>query len=1028
MPNIELYEENRLRELDRAVADAVKIISKSYLNDLQALNVVPPSLEIKNIDAANCGFFCHLRRMVYSKRESFLDKLATVANVAFSTDSTIATIMDSDGESIDYYIGIVAKNRLTKTKTDESWRASAKEAFFGAMQGNFVGSDMKRLQSGETGELLAKVFDRRVQSISSISGIVSLRNKDRQDMNAYVQGIENLTDAMRGQKYAIVMLADPINGNKLRKIRTGYTMLHTYLSAYLRYSLTLNETASLAVSKSQSESFQSGINEGIALAQSSGTAGATQTGSGRGLNANASIIFASAGTSYNRYNSHTVTTSSGKTQTVNRSFSKTSGTASGVTDSIGKATGQSLQLNYENRQVKDLLDKIDLQLKRLDKCESFGTFECATYVVAAEKETAFSVASNYNALMRGEDSFAQSSHINIWDSSLNDERMPQLLQYICAFSHPKFYLYDNKKVSVSPATLLSGQEIAIQFGLPKKSVSGLTVLEMAPFGRNVTVLKDEKNMRLGSLLHMGKEEKKPVDLNADSLTMHTFVTGSTGSGKSNTICTMLGRLGADVKFLVIEPAKGEYKNVFGGRGDVGVYGTHPQKAPLLKLNPFSFQEDVHVLEHIDRFVEIFNACWPMYAAMPAILKDAVEQAYQENGWSLKSSLCAPRRFPDFNDIMAILPRIIRESSYSNDTKGDYTGALVTRIKSLTNGINGQIFCSRDEIPNEELFDRNALIDLSRVGSSETKSLLMGILVLKLQEYRMSSGLVNSPLRHVTVLEEAHNLLRRTSGEQSQESANLQGKAVEMLANAIAEMRTYGEGFIIADQSPGLLDMSVIRNTNTKIILRLPDESDRMLVGRAAGLNDDQIAELARLKRGVAAVAQNGWLEPVLCQVDEYTESAAFQYKPDESKTTYIEKYCRYMLGLERSLELSQEGADSVRQWIGRLNVGGNEKRHLLCTLERVKPLAKTLPPLFYNVFDGKRLAYAIGGTDDGQPADRRVEEYIADLYGFQDSELLRKIKEILLDAIKAELAKESQESPLLGKIEKLRGAAKGGIA
>lgn len=77
----------------------------------------------------------------------------------------------------------------------------------------------------------------------------------------------------------------------------------------------------------------------------------------------------------------------------------------------------------------------------------------------------------------------------------------------------------------------------------------------------------------------------------------------------------------------------------------------------------------------------------------------------------------------------------------------------------------------------------------------------------------------------------------------------------MLANSIAEMRTYGEGFIIADQAPGLLDASVIRNTNTKIIMRLPDYSDRELVGKAASLNEDQIIELARLPQGVAAVYQ-----------------------------------------------------------------------------------------------------------------------------------------------------------------------------
>lgn len=129
--------------------------------------------------------------------------------------------------------------------------------------------------------------------------------------------------------------------------------------------------------------------------------------------------------------------------------------------------------------------------------------------------------------------------------------------------------------------------------------------------------------------------------------------------------------------------------------------------------------------------------------------------------------------------------------------------------------------------------------------------------------------MNSNLQHITVLEEAHNLLKRTSTEQTTEGANLLGKSVELLANSIAEMRTYGEGFIIADQSPGLLDMSVIRNTNTKIILRLPDYSDRELVGRASGLDDKQIVELGRLEKGVAAITQSDWLEPVLCKVDKY---------------------------------------------------------------------------------------------------------------------------------------------------------------
>jgi hypothetical protein len=261
----------------------------------------------------------------------------------------------------------------------------------------------------------------------------------------------------------------------------------------------------------------------------------------------------------------------------------------------------------------------------------------------------------------------------------------------------------------------------------------------------------------------------------------------------------------------------------------------------------------------------------MYAAMPAVLKSAVEQSYKECGWDLITSTNRydESLYPDFADVAENIKSIIDSSEFDKDNKGAYKGALLTRLQSLTTGINGMIF-SADELSNNELFEQNVIIDLSRVGSSETKSLIMGMLVLKLQEFRMTEGIpMNADMRHVTVLEEAHNLLRRTSIEQPTEGSNILGKSVEMIANAIAEMRTYGEGFIIADQAPGLMDMSVIRNTNTKIIMRLPDQGDRELVGKSANLNDDQIGELSKLPCGVAAVYQNEWVQPVLCKVEKF---------------------------------------------------------------------------------------------------------------------------------------------------------------
>ena len=277
--------------------------------------------------------------------------------------------------------------------------------------------------------------------------------------------------------------------------------------------------------------------------------------------------------------------------------------------------------------------------------------------------------------------------------------------------------------------------------------------------------------------------------------------------------------------------------------------------------------------------------------MPAVLKSAVEKAYRDCGWDLMSSINRydDALYPSFADVARNIKAIIDTSEYDQENKGAYKGSLLTRLQSLTTGINGLIFSS-DELTDKELFASSVIIDLSRVGASETKSLIMGMLVLKLQEHHISEGSsMNSTLKHITVLEEAHNILRRTSIEQPTESSNIMSKSVEMIANAIAEMRTYGEGFIIADQAPGLMDMSVIRNTNTKIIMRLPDRGDRELVGKAANLNDDQIDELAKLPCGVAAVYQNEWIQPVLCKVKPYKVSErSYAFKSDDN-TALIRK-------------------------------------------------------------------------------------------------------------------------------------------
>lgn len=661
--------------------------------------------------------------------------------------------------------------------------------------------------------------------------------------------------------------------------------------------------------------------------------------------------------------------------------------ASNVTATVGKNEG--ITQSFTNHNISHALKVLEEQMKRFEKGTAMGMWEFAAYVLSEDQNIANNVAHTYLALTQGEESFMSQSSVNLWRGDLGESSgdAEEIVAYLRELRHPLFGLNPNLLLadptfSVYPSIVtstvpLTGQELAFSLNFPRKSIPGLPILECAEFGRNIAKFDEEdvtdKMLHLGDIFHMYHKEDVPVNLNQNSLASHVFVTGSTGSGKSNTIYQLLneGRKNG-LKFLVVEPAKGEYKHVFGNHDDVSVYGTNPQLTPLLRLNPFSFPKEIHILEHLDRLVEIFNVCWPMYAAMPAVLKKAVEQSYQDCGWDLlESNNPYGRLYPNFNDIADNIKTIIDSSEYDDENKGAYKGALLTRIESLTNGINGLIF-SNDELTNEHLFDINVIVDLSRVGSTETKSLLMGILVLKLQEYRMTNGDMNAELKHITVLEEAHNLLKRTSTEQMSESANLLGKSVEMLSNAIAEMRTYGEGFIIADQAPGLMDLSVIRNTNTKIIMRLPDFSDRELVGKSANLNDDQIIELAKLPKGVAAVYQNEWIQPVLCKVEKVEhDSNTFQntfvgsampksFKANNVKSVILDYLITNWMTKGKHVDYS-----SVSELILNSNISSKIKRLLMEVNDSSGDVnLKSLRELVYELLDANRAIEKSKDEDD----------------------------------------------------------------
>lgn len=713
-------------------------------------------------------------------------------------------------------------------------------------------------------------------------------------------------------------------------------------------------------------------------------------------------------------NAHSIATNIGMNFGVN--FSR----SSNITVLMGK--NDALTQNFVNHDVKNTLELIEKQIKRVEQSTALGMWDFSAYFMSESPIIANNTAHMYLALTQGENSYLSQSAVNLWE--YREERkddIANIMDFIRRLQHPEFELdiapddpsFDPDWLMYPPhvnATVsLTGRELAYSLNLPKKSVSGLPVLESVAFGREVQRFtppseKTPKTLIAGNVYHMRKEDKNiRVKLDMDSLCAHTFITGSTGTGKSNFIYNLLEQIYEEDKhFLVIEPAKGEYKNVLGGFDEVSVYGTNPMYTELLHINPFSFPKHINVLEHIDRLVEIFNACWPMYAAMPAVLKDAIERVYKDKGWIFSNPAYYSDDFPTFADLIKALPEIMSESLYSADTKSDYSGALITRVKSLTNGINGEIFCSTKEISNEALFDKNVIVDISRVGSIETKSLIMGILIMKLQEYRMQPDKMNENLQHITVLEEAHNLLRRTSFVQAQESSNLQGKSVEMLTNAIAEMRTYGEGFIIADQAPDMLDEAVIRNTNTKIIFRLPDEHDCELVGKSIALNDVQIKELAKLPAFVAVIHQNDWIEAVLCKSEKYDKERKYAFNKKESNISAYHLMLN-IYGISEKIALSDEEKAEVLDWINRLENGDNTKRILRKGLADESLTEEEKLIVAYNVFGGHRTAMLLRNAENNEVGLSRVRRSIGSVFSLDsDDKLIDTVQQYICIAINRE--------------------------
>lgn len=834
-------------------------LRKSYLTNLNEMEIatIGETLPLEEDLIENVRLF-KITEMVYQKGEPVTDKFTTVFNTLSTYNASVFVIIDSDGKNTSVYLGV--RNNENNNEIKRS-TVTLGDTLKNTLIGNFPGVKIEVENRKRILDLCNNIS--KQNNVTSVSVVANQKNSE-QNNELFVQGLEKLALAMNGRQYTGIIIAENQDSQTILEQRKFYQNLYTQLSPLQKEQF--SNSQSIGINKSKSF-FEMDAKQKSAMLGGVGVSLAGIIG-GAFLGGNNAFSAAMVG-------------------------GQIAGQLNGFIQSLApseqysKSSSRTLTTTTENKSVTDLLKLLDEAIKRTNEFDSYGMWNVAGYFISDDMSTAEIAASNYRSLMNGENSGREVSAINSWRrNGIVNGDFSDLTTYLSRFVHPQFCYWGNNGL-ITASTSISGKELGLHLGLPRATIPGLPVIEHAEFGKEVVTyrlfskernLKPEDRITLGKVFDLGQIIDKEVELDNKSLNMHTFITGSTGSGKSNTVYQMLTELHQDkIPFLVVEPAKGEYKDVFGNWSDVNVFSTNPKIADLININPFKFPDSIHVLEHVDGLVEIFSVCWPMYDAMPAFFKDAILKSYESVGWDLSSSTYDGDNieYPDFDILVEQLEYLIDSSDYASDIKSNYRGALITRVKSLTIGLNKFIF-TNEQTSYELLFDQNCILDISRIKSSETKALIMGLVVYILNEYRIDTKQGNNKgLKHVTVLEEAHNLLKNTTTLDS----SLIGKSVEMLTNTIAEIRTYGEGFIIVDQSPSSVDIAAIKNTNTKIVLRTPEANDREAIGRSIGLTTDQVNEIAKLPSGVAVVYQNDWMSPVLTMINKANiEEKEFRYK------------------------------------------------------------------------------------------------------------------------------------------------------
>jgi hypothetical protein len=482
-----------------------------------------------------------------------------------------------------------------------------------------------------------------------------------------------------------------------------------------------------------------------------------------------------------------------------------------------------------------------------------------------------------------------------------------------------------------PASFIASHELLAAIARPPvREVPGVRLIKPPPF--DVTS-EASGPFRFGETLDEGLRGCGRLSVSAATLNRHAFVCGATGSGKSQTVRTLLESVTrAGIPWLVIEPAKAEYGSGMAGRlegsdGEVVVIRAgEPQLIPG-SLNPLEPEPGFPLQSHADLVRALFLAAFDADEPFPQVLSYALTRCYESCGWDLALSRpvsswpsAQPPRYPNLRDVQDAAKRVVSEIGYGKEVTDNVRGFVDVRIRSLRTGSPGRFFQGGHPLDMGLLMDKNVVFEMEDVANDQDKAFLIGAVLIRLFEHLRTRFARDrrEGLRHVTVVEEAHRLLRNVEGR------GVNSQSVEMFANLLAEIRAYGEGIVVAEQIPTKVIPDLIKNTALKVVHRLPAADDRDAVGATMNLSEAQSEYVVTLPPGRAAVFVDGMDHAVLAAVTykgEERENGTPSFDPPigaARRSTTCGPHCRERACTLEEMRLAEELGDAepgLRLWV-----------------------------------------------------------------------------------------------------------------